>query len=407
MPRNISQNRLLLSYLACFVLVGSVTFRAVFTYYESPYRWLVIGSIAAYLALFASEYAITKRLPWYRTAYFILQILIILFLLVVIPPFDYFAVLFIPLCVVAFWFLSQKQAFIWTGVFALLNSAAMIESFGWGPGLGFAFTYLSVLCFVVIVCIMTLRAEQAQFESQALLAELRVAHRKLQEYAQQVEELAAAQERNRLARELHDSVTQTIFSLTLTAQAARILLDRDPTRVAGQLDHLQGLAQSALAEMRSLIQQLRPHSLAEEGLAAALRRHAGERQQKDGLQVDLRISGEERLPTDVEEALFRIVQEALNNVVKHAKTDHVAVTLCLQDNPITATIEDQGAGFDPALLRQQDAQRANLTHIGLSSMAERVEALGGKLSIDSKPGAGTRVQVEIQRQTTIEEQEHA
>ena len=122
--------------------------------------------------------------------------------------------------------------------------------------------------------------KSAQAKSQALLIELQAAHHQLQEYASQVEELSAAQERNRLARELHDSVTQTIFSMTLTAQSALILVDRDPARVKEQLVHLQALAKNALAEMRSLIQQLRPRSLAEEGLAAALRRHAVERKKK-------------------------------------------------------------------------------------------------------------------------------
>ncbi|HVN54791.1 MAG TPA: sensor histidine kinase [Anaerolineaceae bacterium] len=395
-----TKNRLLLSYLAAFILIGSVAFRAIFTFFSTPFLWWIVGLLAAYIVLFATEWQITRRWRSYLPVYFVLQSFLIFVLQTAIDPyFDYFAVLFIPLTVQAFWYLPQKIAYRWTALFALVTSAGSIESAGWGLGLGFAFTYTSVLCFVVIVCVMTLRAEKAQAESQALLGELRVAHRKLQEYSQQVEELAAAQERNRLARELHDSVTQTIFSLTLTAQAARILLDRDPGRVAGQLDHLQALAQSALAEMRSLIQQLRPHTIAEEGLAAALRRHAAERQKKDGLQVDLSIRGETRLPAEVEEGLYRVIQEALNNVVKHAQTGRAAVTVCLDENPATVLVEDSGKGFDPAQARRLDAQ-----HFGLSSMAERVEVLGGKLIVDSKPGAGTRIRVEVNR---IEEGEHA
>ena len=112
--------------------------------------------------------------------------------------------------------------------------------------------------------------------------------------ARQIETLAAAEERNRLARELHDSVSQTIFSMNLTAQSARILLDRDPQRVAGLLDHLQVLSQNALGEMRSLIQQLRPHSLIENGLAAALKNHAAERLEQDNLKVDVQVKGEGR-----------------------------------------------------------------------------------------------------------------
>ncbi|MBE0698744.1 MAG: sensor histidine kinase, partial [Anaerolineaceae bacterium] len=208
-------------------------------------------------------------------------------------------------------------------------------------------------------------------------------------------------ERNRLARELHDSVTQTIFSMTLTAQSTRILLDRDPTRVAAQLDHLQSLAQSALAEMRSLIQQ-RPRSIAEEGLVEALRRHAAERSAQDGLQVDLRITGNQRLPISTEEALFRIIQEALNNIAKHASTNNATVTLCLEKNPVWAAIDDQGIGFNPALICQKETVGGS-THLGLSGMAERVAALGGKLVIESNPGAGTHIRVE---NIQVEEKEH-
>ena len=402
MIKNSTHDRMLFSYLASLLLLGSVAFRSIAEFINTPFRWWVIGLMSLYIALFATEWVITKKFPFYRSLYFNLQCWIILILLLYVPPFDYFTVLFLPLCVQAFWLLPQRAAFLLTGVFVLLASGSLIDGFGLQEGIGYALTYTAVFCFVMIVCIMTLRAEQAQEKSQALLAELRTAHIKLQAYAEQVEDLATAQERNRLARELHDSVTQTIFSMTLTAQATRILLNRDPTRVAGQLDHLQSLAQSALTEMRMLIQQ-HPCSVAEEGLTAALRRHATERQAKDGLQVDLQIRGSKRLPQKTEEALFRVIQEALNNVVKHAQTDRAVVTLYLDDNPIQVMIDDQGVGFDPGRLREKDSQASETTHFGLSSMAERIKALGGKLVIDSKAGLGTHIRVENIR---VEEQEY-
>jgi signal transduction histidine kinase len=236
-------------------------------------------------------------------------------------------------------------------------------------------------------------AENARQESQSLLGELQEAHRDLQAYAARVQELAAAEERNRLARELHDSVTQTIFSLTLTAESTRILLERDPTKAAAQLDRMQELAQSALAEMRSLISHLRPKTVAEEGLILALRRHVAERKKQDGLTVALDLEGYEeegrRLPPEAEEALFRIVQEALNNVVKHAQTDQAGVRLRLREKTVSLLIEDQGVGFDPA------RASSGTSHLGLTSMRERVKALGGALRIESEPQAGTRIEVEV------------
>jgi signal transduction histidine kinase len=250
-------------------------------------------------------------------------------------------------------------------------------------------TYFAGCLVIGLYVLGTRRVEAAREESQALLGELQAAHRELQAYAGRVEELAAAEERNRLARELHDSVTQTIFSLTLTAQAARTLMDQDTARAVQQLDRVQELAGDALAEMRSLIRQLRPKTVAELGLAPALRQHAAERQSRDGLHVDLRLDGERRVPAEVEEALFRVAQEALNNVVKHARTDRAEVCLAWQDQAVTLTVEDRGAGFDPA------RAGPDASHLGLTGMRERVAALGGTLDVRSEPGAGTRIHVHV------------
>jgi len=259
--------------------------------------------------------------------------------------------------------------------------------------------YLAGIFLVTGFCYLALQAGEAQNRSEALLADLQVANRKLQVYAAQVQELAAAAERNRLARELHDSVTQIVFSLTLSAQSARILLDRDPPRAAAQLDHLQELAQRALVEMRGLIQQLHPRSIAEEGLAAGLHRLATERQSGDGLNVELQVHGERRLPANIEEGLFRIAQEALNNIVKHAHTDRAVITLDLEDgNRVLMDIVDYGAGFDPTQVQSSPG------HLGLTSMAERIQALGGTLIVDSKPGKGTRIRVEL---VVVQEVDHA
>jgi signal transduction histidine kinase len=224
---------------------------------------------------------------------------------------------------------------------------------------------------------------------QQRLKELQEAHGQLQEYTAQAEELAAVQERNRLARELHDSVTQTIFSMTLTAEAARILLERDPSQAAPHLALLQELAQGALSEMRALIQQLRPSPVEEGGLASALHKHLTALERREGLKVALQVEGEGQLPREQEEGLFRIVQEALNNVVKHAQTDKAAVRLQLEDGRVSLLIEDQGAGFDPSV---SGSARGGF---GLTSMRERIEMLGGALEVKSSPGKGTQVLVQV------------
>jgi len=194
--------------------------------------------------------------------------------------------------------------------------------------------------------------------------------------------------RNRLARDLHDSVSQELFSLTMLAAAAQRLLDRNPTLAAAQLGEIQETAQRALQETRSLIFALRPAMLDDRGLGPALRDMVCAAHDRQGLRVDLAISGERRLPLDHEQALFRIVQEALANVVRHSGVRAAEVRLHYEDRYTYLEVRDGGRGFSPATPR-------NARSIGLDSMAERAAALGGTFTVDSLPGQGTTVAVTL------------
>jgi signal transduction histidine kinase len=201
-------------------------------------------------------------------------------------------------------------------------------------------------------------------------------------------EYAVVEERNRLARELHDSVTQSLFSVTLLSQAARSLWDRDPPKARERLERAHDVAQGALAEMRALIFEIRPMALQQEGLQSALKKHLAALQSRHGQAVELDVRGlERRLPPPVEEAAFRIIQESLNNVVKHARANAVCVALEYLPDRLRVRTTDDGVGFDPAGPRGPT--------LGMSSMRERTEAVGGRLTVESRPGAGTRVLVEL------------
>jgi signal transduction histidine kinase len=152
----------------------------------------------------------------------------------------------------------SRRAAIWIILYIILLAATLILGKGWLEGLALALLYFAVCSFVISYDLLYSRTQADQAESQRLLADLQSAHQRLQEHAAQAEELAAARERNRLARELHDSVSQAIFSITLTSQSARLLLDREPVRVPEQVDRLQKMTEDALAQLRSLIAQLRP-----------------------------------------------------------------------------------------------------------------------------------------------------
>jgi PAS domain S-box-containing protein len=210
---------------------------------------------------------------------------------------------------------------------------------------------------------------------------------------QQAQRLAVLEERQRLARELHDSVTQALYSIGLGAHTARsVLQDQLPAEqlrqdLAEPLDYVLSLAEAALTEMRGLIFELRPDSLEKEGLVVALERQAETLQARHMLQVDLELCDEPPLPFEVKEALYRIASEALNNIVRHARAREVLIRLDSCTETITLQIQDDGIGFDP--------DDNFLGHLGLHSMRERAVQLGGGLQIDSSPGQGTCVTIRI------------
>jgi signal transduction histidine kinase len=202
---------------------------------------------------------------------------------------------------------------------------------------------------------------------------------------EQTREYAVVEERNRLARELHDSVTQSLFSVTLLSEAALNLLERDPAKARERLERANELAQGALAEMRALIFQLRPMTLQEEGLLSALKKHLSALHSRYGRVVELSVTGSERrLPAPVEDAAFRIVQESLNNVVKHSNASRSYVTLTFETESLQVSTVDNGIGFDLSAPRP-------LPTLGMSSMRERADAVGGRLTIESALGRGTRL----------------
>ena len=202
------------------------------------------------------------------------------------------------------------------------------------------------------------------------------------------QEAAVLEERSRLARDLHDSISQQLFSMTLTAQAARAQLDKQPERAAMQLERIQETATAALTEMRALIFQLRPPGLAEQGLVGALQRYVAALGRREGLAVRLSISGEERNARGVDLALYRITQEALNNVVRHASAQSVTVDLSMQPDAITLRICDDGHGFDI-----DNPTSPNGQHLGMTSMRERAAELNGTMNVRSSPDQGTEIVV--------------
>jgi signal transduction histidine kinase len=205
---------------------------------------------------------------------------------------------------------------------------------------------------------------------------------------EQARELSIVAERNRLALDLHDAVSQKLFGLVLAAESAATLLERDAGAARDQVVKLRALAQEALDELRSLVFELRPPDLARDGLAGALRKHVDLLRRLQQQEISLAASEVVPEPARDREVL-RIAQEALHNAVRHANGAHVRVALMAADGRLVLEVADDGIGFDPA------APGLRARSLGLTSMEERAQSIGGRLEIRSGPGAGTTVRLEV------------
>jgi signal transduction histidine kinase len=227
------------------------------------------------------------------------------------------------------------------------------------------------------------------------LLKLEIAERKRAEeaLAQQAAEAAVAAERSRLARDLHDAVTQLLFSASLIAEALPEIWENDQDEGRELLAEMRRLSRGALAEMRTLLLELRPAALTETSLGELLHQLAEAATGRTELSIEVRADGEPALPRDVHVGLYRIAQEALNNVIKHARAVRVTIGLrCLPygdpgdgQQEVNLSVSDDGCGFDPG--------RVPPDHLGLGIIRERAERIGAELGIDSARGRGTEVMV--------------
>jgi signal transduction histidine kinase len=202
---------------------------------------------------------------------------------------------------------------------------------------------------------------------------------------EQAQHLAAVEERQRLARELHDSVSQALYGIALGARTARTLLDTDAQRATEPVDYVLQLADAGLAEMRALIFELRPESLESEGLVAALEKQIAATRARYGLEVVAELCDEPGISLIQKEVFYRVAQESLHNIVKHARATRVDLDLSNDDGALTLHVRDNGVGFD--------ATQTFPGHMGLVSFNERAASIGAELSVDSALSSGTTVRL--------------
>ncbi len=244
-------------------------------------------------------------------------------------------------------------------------------------------TLVRTVCFIVVgifinQLITLLRAQQAS---------LQAANSQLQHYASTLESLTVSRERNRMSRELHDTVVHTLSGLSVQLEAAKAYWAVAPDTARSRLEQALDLTRSGLQETRRALKALRASPLDDLGLGLALRQLAETAAKRGALQLELALPEPTvLLSPDVEQCVYRVAQEAVENVVHHANAQHLAVSLAVAGGEVQLVVRDDGVGFNPAA-------KPPAGHYGLEGMRERAHVAGGALTVESQPGRGTTLQL--------------
>jgi signal transduction histidine kinase len=307
------------------------------------------------------------------------------------PPLDAWpvaAILFVPLVIIA-WQHPLRDVLVFCLGTALLDLALAIPT-AWGDRLLFFSTAYSILGRTVsflLVGYMVARIMRMQRRQQRSLAE---ANARLVHYAATLEQLATTRERNRLARELHDTIAHTLSAQALELEAVDSLWEADPVQARTMLKNSLAATRTGLTETRRALKALRSSPLEDLGLALAIRQAAESAAARANLTLDLHVPERmDDLPPDVAQCVYRVAQEALANAAHHAQARRVEVNLHREGDRLKLTVADDGCGFDPQALDTEN-------HLGLRGMRERAEMAGGALEIDSEPGKGTTIQLTLE-----------
>jgi len=365
-------------------MLFSVALRSVLVFQNSPLLDRVLLLLFLWLPALLADILYGRQLRWLAVLSISMEFLLTQYLLLVTQT-DFFAFLFAIPCMQVMQRFSYKAATALVALSTLLIFLTLLQPYSLPFSLATAVVYFGGSLFLVTYIESIRRAGAIEEQQQVLAMQLKQANDQMVLYSSQRKQLAAVRERQRLVRELHDSVTQTIFSMTLTTQSALMLLDHDRNQVAVLLDRLDHLTHNVLTEMQILISRLGPESLTANGFTGAILEHIAERGRIDNLSVQLEVSGVQPLTAMEEQGLFRIVQEGLNNVVKHAGAAQAVVRLHLEGQPYLE-VEDYGIGFDPQLVHPGSG-------MGLANMKDRAREIGWSLCVKSSPGNGTRIQV--------------
>jgi signal transduction histidine kinase len=341
-----------------------------------------IGLFACIAIARDSRWTALSRQP---VLYLSVQTVIATTLLVVEPDVDTLALLYVVLSLQAVLLLPQTRGYFWLLGLGLLTVAIFFAFYDPEDAVPYIFTYCAAYIFTGVLATAVVESEAARTRTEALLAELR-------EKEAALRELAVSEERNRLAREIHDTLAQGFTGIVLQLEAAEGSIEDAPEEAAGRLARAKSLARESLQEARRSVWNLLPRALedrtVEEALRGEVRRFAAEGQER----TSFNVRGERtHLAAEVQTALLRVCQESLTNVRKHAAATEVSVTLSYEGDSVRLQVLDNGVGIDSGTGRAGGSDHGR----GLAGMAERAQILGGTFLAEQVQSGGTRVFIEI------------
>jgi signal transduction histidine kinase len=349
----------------------------------STTQLLVIGCLLLAIAVILTFMPKAGVAPWKYHLYLLVQGSLIAALLFVMPGWTMFPVLYCFLSVQAILLLPLRQGILWIVAFTLVTAVSFGVGGGWDEALYALFVYGGANAFFGAFAYALVRADAARQQSQALLAELQDTHQQLQEYAMQVEELAAVEERNRLAREMHDTLGHRLTVAAVQLEGAQRLCALDQEKAASMVGTVRDQVRDALRELRHTVATLRTPIEADLQLRSSVQRLVTYFEDATGLTVHRVLpDAMPDLPESYRLALYRATQEALTNVQKHAGASQVWLVLAFSDAAITLTVSDNGRGV---------IRGSEQTGFGLRGLRERAGQLGGDLYVEPRKGGGTEL----------------
>jgi len=342
------------------------------------------------LILFGTLYVLASKIhgrPVLNQTYFVLQTAIVAGLLALQPQWGAFPILFFVLSAQVMLEYPGRVGYIWVGIFTLVSGVAFISSVPLGEGLMVLLLYGAGYWFFGAFARAMAAADEERAKSQALLQELQVAHRKLQDYAVQVEDLAVAEERNRLAREMHDTLGHRLTVAAVQLEGAERLIPDKPERAAQMVATVRDQVREALAELRGTVATLREPLQTDLTLANALTRLVASFEDATDLKVQLNLPQDECVLAEAKRlTIYRTIQEALTNVQRHAQAKQVWVNLIYGEDTLLLEILDDGIGI---------SADNHPTGFGLRGLQERAAQLNGEFIIENRAEGGTRLRLNL------------